>query len=697
MSPIVKEQDVLTATPETTTTSSLRPTAGAEVAAKPQPVALEIAVTVNGARTIEGSDKREPFSESTKTVLVLGTGAVIRLSSAVAPGQLLFLTNDKTKKEVVCQVVKSKNFRNVSGYVELEFTESAVGFWGMRFPADRIGGPAVGGTPVAVAAPVLASVPPLSAAPKKLDTKPATVPSAVSPAGSISTENKVPVVVSRPAAPISAPVASTTVASNSLTATDSFSSTALPSASPNSSVLSLPRALEVKPAVAQKPAVPVILAPVPQTEANPMRRASDIKKAEPAPSSAAKSPAIEAELAPHSIPESAAKIFEFTEPDPTPVKRGIPAPTSFATTSTLDLEAEETKIPAWLEPLARNAAAPVSTQELIEREKARHAAAITEIVEPEPLAEAIATEAMEVKTEVEVLTPAFGAGFLTDDASISENAGSGGSRKGIVIGLLAAGVAIAAGGWWYTQQAPRGTQAGAATVSASSAPNAPAPSAQNNLQPAPVSAAGLSTVPVSAASSGLAASKPNASPASTPPSQNASLAVNPSETASRTSPAAAALPKKPSLGEVRLATPKVNAGGTRNVSAESAPSLTSDEIAAESLGAGGGLAGNSHKQPVAPAPALPTGGEVKAAKLLSSISPVYPGLAKNQRISGDVRVDALVDVTGRVTAVKVISGPALLQQAAIDAIRGWKYEPATLDGKSVPMHLTVTLQFRLQQ
>jgi protein TonB len=72
-------------------------------------------------------------------------------------------------------------------------------------------------------------------------------------------------------------------------------------------------------------------------------------------------------------------------------------------------------------------------------------------------------------------------------------------------------------------------------------------------------------------------------------------------------------------------------------------------------------------------------------------------LAKNQRISGDVRVDALVDAAGKVTAVKVISGPALLQQSAMDAIRGWKYQPATLDGKPVPMHLTVTLQFRLQQ
>src|SRR5215831_14635743 len=105
---------------------------------KVQPVALEIAVTVNGARSVEGTDKREPFSETTQTVLVFGNGAVIRLSSTVAPGQLLFLTNEKTKKEVVCQVVKSKNYRSVSGYVELEFTEPAVGFWGMRFPTDRV-------------------------------------------------------------------------------------------------------------------------------------------------------------------------------------------------------------------------------------------------------------------------------------------------------------------------------------------------------------------------------------------------------------------------------------------------------------------------------------------------------------------------------------------------------------------------------
>src|SRR5256885_6872955 len=109
-----------------------------------QPVALEVPVTVNGARAVEGSDKREPFSETTTTVLVLVNGAVIRLSSSVAPGQLLFLTNDKTKKEVVCQVVKSKNYRSASGYVELEFTEPVLGFWGMRFPGERHGIPQTG-------------------------------------------------------------------------------------------------------------------------------------------------------------------------------------------------------------------------------------------------------------------------------------------------------------------------------------------------------------------------------------------------------------------------------------------------------------------------------------------------------------------------------------------------------------------------
>src|SRR5258708_9837229 len=136
MPPTLKDSTALPISSEQPERVPETPASGADVTSA-QPVALEVPVTVNGARAVEGSDKRDTFTETTTTVLVLVNGAVIRLSSSVAPGQLLFLTNDKTKKEVVCQVVKSKNYRSASGYVELEFTEPVLGFWGMRFPGER--------------------------------------------------------------------------------------------------------------------------------------------------------------------------------------------------------------------------------------------------------------------------------------------------------------------------------------------------------------------------------------------------------------------------------------------------------------------------------------------------------------------------------------------------------------------------------
>jgi protein TonB len=155
-----------------------------------------------------------------------------------------------------------------------------------------------------------------------------------------------------------------------------------------------------------------------------------------------------------------------------------------------------------------------------------------------------------------------------------------------------------------------------------------------------------------------------------------------------------------------MAAPMVNKNGKQDANeADPALGLSPSQPVANT----DALGGLGSKQPVAPgsstfAPAPPAssapgsnvGGDVKPAKLISSAPPVYPTLAKNQHVGGDVKVDALVDASGRVTAMKVISGPTLLHQAAMDALRQWKYQPATLDGKPVPMHVTVTLQFRLQ-
>jgi len=98
--------------------------------------------------------------------------------------------------------------------------------------------------------------------------------------------------------------------------------------------------------------------------------------------------------------------------------------------------------------------------------------------------------------------------------------------------------------------------------------------------------------------------------------------------------------------------------------------------------------GNAPAQP-------PLGGDVRPPKLVKSMTPGYPQLARVQRVSGDVQLDALVDPTGKVETVKILSGPLLLQRAAADAVRQWKYAPGMLDGIPTPMHVTVVLKFRI--
>jgi protein TonB len=93
-----------------------------------------VAVIATGARPGESGGQRELFTEETSTVLVFENGGVLRLSAAVAAGQLLFLTNKVTKREVVAQVTVKRDFRPTICYVEVEFSEPSPGFWGIEFP-----------------------------------------------------------------------------------------------------------------------------------------------------------------------------------------------------------------------------------------------------------------------------------------------------------------------------------------------------------------------------------------------------------------------------------------------------------------------------------------------------------------------------------------------------------------------------------
>ena len=381
------------------------------------------------------------------------------------------------------------------------------------------------------------------------------------------------------------------------------------------------------------------------------------------------------------------------------------------------------KIPAWLEPLARNAAIPAPPSEKGASDS------ITQFEESQALEPVPAPKQTTITSKAKnaaitpkrpPAAPLFGNSLLGESAPALTSPRKSG--KGIWMAIAAGLIAAAASGAWYF----RDSLPSLASAHVTSGSNA-----------SPVSTAHSSSLPTAPTGNSPTAVTPSLTPIATPnapvqgPKANSasamadasarvsSLAQGKMQSAAITEripksssgndlskgPEKSAGPgdaveleiKKPSLGAIRLAKPKVrrSTGVQANGEMEPALEVNSDELVAGENSLGANLA-ESSKQPAAPADPAPAGGDVKPARLISSVPPNYPSLARTQHIAGDVRIDALIDATGHVTTMKVVSGPSLLHQAAMDALRQWKYQAATLDGKPVAMHLTVTLQFRLR-
>jgi periplasmic protein TonB len=748
MAPIVKEVENSAAVSAPATPASKPPQDAS--ATRPQPVALEIPVTVNGARTLEGSDKREPFSESTQTVLVFAHGAVIRLASLVSPGQLLFVTNEKTKKEVVCQVVKSKNYRTVTGYVELEFTEPAAAFWGMRFPAERVAPlPAPSGVPATPSSPPRPVAPVSTATPVPAKVvAPPTSPVAEKPAAPAPLHTK-PI-------PTSAPVAPPTLAMP-------------PAPKPALPVESLPAPQIAQQQAPAPPAAPVISAatvvpvppfsfksepiPVPELPAGSVAptidssAGNDTKSAMPqatksettiqvgnpttedlkqqaarlqeqlksllftqTPTAKASSPELSVTSKPSIIPtETVQKILQLapaevkpSAPVATPVQENKPAPLSLKS-APLSMEVEEVKIPSWLKPSMRDSEprppepvnipawlAPLTRDPEPSRTQGTHEAAIPGAAEAISSSSPAETDSLILEGEHNsTAEPSmFGGQLLGGSLADGEVNSSGSSKKRLFIGIAAAGMLLMGGAWYAKQRGNALSGLFAAKPAAPQTPQNPTAASQPDFRTDAATPATSAVTPLNQASPSKTITPiPAASSAGN--SALAPAVVKETTSAPRNEPAVEQ-PKKPVLGDVHLATPNVNRAGTTSENGD-APSIDAGQTsAAEPLDA---LGGSRSKEPKAP---LPVGGDVIPAKLLKSVPPIYPPTARNQRIAGDVKIDALVDASGNVSAMKVITGPPLLHQAAMTALKQWKYEPAKLDGNPTSMHLTVTVQFRLQ-
>ncbi len=90
------------------------------------------------------------------------------------------------------------------------------------------------------------------------------------------------------------------------------------------------------------------------------------------------------------------------------------------------------------------------------------------------------------------------------------------------------------------------------------------------------------------------------------------------------------------------------------------------------------------------------GGNVQAANLTYQVNPVYPPLARQIRVQGVVVMEAVINKEGSIESLRVISGHPLLNQAALDAVKQWRYRPTMLNGEPVEVITTVTVTFSLR-
>ena len=81
--------------------------------------------------------------------------------------------------------------------------------------------------------------------------------------------------------------------------------------------------------------------------------------------------------------------------------------------------------------------------------------------------------------------------------------------------------------------------------------------------------------------------------------------------------------------------------------------------------------------------------------LIKKTEPTYPPIAKSARVAGTVVVQATISKSGAVTNLHVVSGPAMLRQSALEAVRTWRYRPYKLNNDPVDVDTTVNVIFSL--
>jgi protein TonB len=160
--------------------------------------------------------------------------------------------------------------------------------------------------------------------------------------------------------------------------------------------------------------------------------------------------------------------------------------------------------------------------------------------------------------------------------------------------------------------------------------------------------------------------------------------------------------------EVRRSVAPINAPNRIAVELPQVASTLSDGPAGPAISTGfgdtsgvvGSLVGVS-EPPVPPPPVVREpvrpGGAIREPRKLVHVAPDYPQIARLARVEGTVVLEAVLDERGRVERVRVLSSTPLLDEAAMSAVRQWRYTPTLLNGVPVPVLMTITIRFTLDR
>ena len=590
MSPLTKETSEIIG--QSTESAVSRPAAPAVNPARlrSEAVSLEIPIKVHGSRVTEvvmgATPHTEPFEEQSTTMIVFSLGGVLKMSTPVTTGQMMVLTNLKTRQDVICRVLKVRNNPNLQSYVEIEFTHPQPGYWGVFFPSDEVESDKV---------PAIPSQPLTPEPPARVES----------------------------GADVSQPVAASPVASAKP-----------PVAAPPSNLYA------VSPAYVPPPAQP---------ESAFISIGS--KEEVQAPASSPFSKNIR-------LLEDANDLSAVIAP-----KKNSPAGLTSAPTASSASAASGMSI-------AESAAnSKIELQSLAE----------IPVASPAPVLSAADAGPNSASSR-----EAFGS-TLGVSATGSLAASAAPRRNWLLIAACAVFAVVVGGGAMYFVG---GSSKSSAANSAASAPEAPPVDTTKTLAS---NGAGQSPYSIPA-SRGDVIVTDSPSPEKLDSSRNSKAIVTDH---SDTPPPAQAVTRAESRSIARTANAKPVTAKRGGANAVDAPTLDAVTTAPATGGPLPGILGSSNALPLPPSGSpAPVGGTVTAPKLVTSTPPIYPPAAKQAKVEGDVIVHAVIDSSGRVTQVTVVSGPPLLRDAAMSAVKLWKYSPAILNGETVASDTTVTLKFR---